>query len=71
MSELQKLIDRLNGGWPDDAETAAANADAASVGAKVPGGDRAGQGGNPAGTPGVQSAAQFAEKEKATSLTAK
>ena len=70
ISELQKLIDRLNGGWPDDAETAAANADAATVGAKVPGGDRAGQGGNPANVPraGVMSAADMLEKDKATAI---
>jgi hypothetical protein len=80
LSELQKLIDRLNGGWPTDPETAAANEAAASVGAKVPGGtatpgtattgqgtDRAGQASNPA-TYRPPSAAEFAKKEADTAI---
>ena len=36
VSELQKLVDQLYGGWPTDPETAAALAAAKAAGAKVP-----------------------------------
>jgi len=45
VTELQKLVDQLNGGWPTDPETAQALAAAKEAGAKVPEAQAQGQAG--------------------------
>lgn len=61
LTELQKLVDQLNGGWPTDPETAQALAAAKAAGAKVPDttASAQGQAGMAASNSGTESDAEY------------